>query len=162
MEISPSGRPRLGLLPTLRTLESLRPATLLKIAAAGCVIPKPFHKLLVRTRIVASGLGTHSVVHARGRYSLRSLASNGYPLTWNSSYHCHTRRTQSCTDQKKVFGYARIRLIHASVSIHMELGSHLRVLGQFECIDASRTRGILSKHSMVIRIEKGILKDSRI
>ena len=83
MEISPSGRPRLGLLPTLRTLESLRPATLLKIAAAGCVIPKPFHKLLVRTRIVASGLGTHSVVHARGRYSLWSLASNGYPLNRN-------------------------------------------------------------------------------
>jgi hypothetical protein len=80
MQVSPCGRPRLGLLSTLGTLESLRPPTLLKIAAARRVISKPVHELLIGPRIVGSRLGPRSVVHACQHYTLAPLASSGDPL----------------------------------------------------------------------------------
>ena len=80
IQVSTGSRPRLGMLSTLRTLKSLRPPTCVKVAAAGCVISKPVHKLLIVTRVVDSGLGSDTVVHAVGNYILWSLASSGYPV----------------------------------------------------------------------------------
>jgi len=64
------------------------------------------------------------------------------------------------TEQNWLYG-SRIRLIHASVSIHMELGIHLRILGQSECVDIGIERNSVKTFDGYTD-RKGILKESRI